>query len=105
MADQYAIPLFSGLIVYTIFSLLCSLIDLNDEYYIREVLECLGMFFGVYIGKKLNQQVKVFVTALTGIAGTQFSKARGGAFGQGGAAWSVGTHLRLSFGSPSLHRF
>lgn len=66
LADLYAIPLYSGLIFFYIIKLLCALIKLNDEYFIRDILETLGLFFGVYIGQKLNLKIKVVVTALLG---------------------------------------
>lgn len=50
LADMYAIPIYSGLISFNILKILCTIINLNDKYYIREILEILGLFFGIYIG-------------------------------------------------------
>ena len=66
MGEFYAIPIFTALACFSFSNFLFEVIDLYDQYYLREILEGFSLLFGIYLGWKYNQKIKIFITALTG---------------------------------------
>lgn len=66
VADIYAIPFFSGLLVFSFIGFVCKILDVNDRSFIREILEVIGLFAGVFIGNKYRPVIKVIITSLIG---------------------------------------
>lgn len=66
VADIYAVPFFAGLMLFSFFGFVCKVIDINDRNFIRELIEVVGLFIGVYLGNKYKPVIKVLITALIG---------------------------------------
>ena len=66
MTNHYSVPFFSAITCFTISQILLDMLQVTDELYIKSVVEFIAATFGFYIGQKLQDHIKVFVTSLLG---------------------------------------
>lgn len=66
LSEKFAISLFAGIICFFLMNLLCTVIGIADDHYLRDILELVCFFVGVLFGQKLEKQIKVVVVSFLG---------------------------------------
>jgi uncharacterized membrane protein YoaT (DUF817 family) len=66
VADIYSVPFFTGLLFFSFVGFVCKVVDINDKSFIREILEVIGLFIGVFLGNRYRPVIKVLITSLVG---------------------------------------
>ena len=58
--------MFSAYAALRLMQMLCGVFNIINEFHLKDLLDILALIFGLIVGQKLQQTVRISVTALLG---------------------------------------